>query len=179
MPRKKKRRKGTPSKVSSESAVREPLFSRTWRDLFLNYTIFEIICTHLNPRDLFALRATTKQLSKSFYTLFKTQWNINRSLSRFSRDPVRFRSMMAQCDALISGSFALQFFARTVWMDADLDIYVQSYPTKNAAVFGDYLIAGEGYALDNVEEMNGYEYSQTQINEILSFMSLVSNSQLR
>ncbi|KAF8863521.1 hypothetical protein BDZ45DRAFT_670125 [Acephala macrosclerotiorum] len=151
------KKKKTSSKASSKaSANTPPVSARSWQDIFLNYTIFDTISTQLNPRDLFALRATTKQLAGSFDTLFKTQWNINSSLGRFSRDPVRFRSMMAQCDALISGSFALQFFARKVWMDSDLDIYVQSGPAKRPQAFGQYLLAEEGYTLDNAKHVDIY-----------------------
>lgn len=49
------------------------------------------------------------------------------------------RQKIADADALISGSFALQFFEGTVWREADLDIYVQ----------------GMGWALNGVEEEEG------------------------
>ncbi|KUJ18116.1 uncharacterized protein LY89DRAFT_684041 [Mollisia scopiformis] len=61
--------------------------------------------------------------------------------------------MMAKCDALISGSFALQFFARTVWKESDLDIYIQSSPKDNVKIFGEYLIAHEDYALDDTKHI--------------------------
>jgi len=73
-----------------------------------------------------ALRGTTKQLVHSIDRLSKVQWNINRALKRFVNDPVGLRSSMARHEALISGSFALQFFARTVWEDSDLDIYLEA-----------------------------------------------------
>lgn len=41
------------------------------------------------------------------------------------KDPVEFRSQMSRHGAIISGSFALQFFERTMWPDADLDIWIE------------------------------------------------------
>ncbi|CZR53261.1 uncharacterized protein PAC_03139 [Phialocephala subalpina] len=90
-------------------------------------------------------------LSTPFETLFKTQWNINRNLGRFVSNPVAFRSVMACHEAFISGSFALQFFARTTWKESDLDIYVSEHPPERAAALGNHLIEREGYALDNTK----------------------------
>lgn len=55
----------------------------------------------------------------------ETLWNINARLKRFFDDPDAFRAQQRQCDALISGSFALQFFEHVNWPGSDLDMYVE------------------------------------------------------
>ncbi|KAL8718282.1 MAG: hypothetical protein Q9225_004560 [Loekoesia sp. 1 TL-2023] len=67
---------------------------------------------------------------------------------------------MAKSDALISGSFALHFFERSVWQPSDVDIYVKDGEGSNA--LGTYLANSEGYVLEttkeNDEEYQGVEY---------------------
>ncbi|KAF7877008.1 uncharacterized protein EAF02_008228 [Botrytis sinoallii] len=128
-----------------------------WKDIFLCYPIFDNICAHLDPNDILFFRLTTKQLSSSFNSLFKTQWNINRQLTRFVKDPVGFRSKLAKHDALISGSFALQFFERRFWLDSGLDIYVQDANNfRTPEKIGKYLVKHESYRLQGSKtEANG------------------------
>ncbi|KAF7945325.1 hypothetical protein EAE96_010100 [Botrytis aclada] len=119
-----------------------------WKDIFLCYPIFDNICAHLDPKDILFFRLTTKQLCSSFNSLFMTQWNINRQLTRFVKDPVGFRSKLAKHDALISGSFALQFFERRLWLDSGLDIYVQDANNfRNPEQIAKYLVKYESYEL--------------------------------
>lgn len=128
-----------------------------WKDIFLCYPIFDNICAYLDPNDILFFRLTTKQLSSSFDSLFKTQWNINRQLTRFVKDPVGFRSKLAEHDALMSGSFALQFFERRSWLDSNLDIYVQNANNfRNPEQIGKYLVNHEGCRLQwSKTEANG------------------------
>lgn len=130
--------------------------SSSWEDMFLCYPIFDNICTHLNPNEILLLRATTKQLSPLFESLFKTQWNINRQLKRFIEDPITFRSKLARYNALISGSFALQFFERRFWKESDLDIYVNgSDDSGSHDRLDEYLVNSEGYKLQAAKEDEG------------------------
>ncbi|KAF7923227.1 uncharacterized protein EAE98_007932 [Botrytis deweyae] len=128
-----------------------------WKDIFLCYPIFDNICAHLDPNDILFFRLTTKQISSSFNSLSKTQWNINRQLTRFVKDPVGFRSQLAKHDALISGSFALQFFERRFWLDSGLDIYVQDTNNfRTPEKIGKYLVKHESYRLQGSKtEANG------------------------
>lgn len=122
----------------------------SWEDVFNNYPIFERIFTYLGPGGIMALRATTKQLVHTIDMLSKVQWNINRSLKRFVNDPVRFRSLMARHEALISGSFALQFFGRIVWKDSDLDIYHEAPglgKENGTKALAQHLMKNEGYTI--------------------------------
>ncbi|KAL8851878.1 MAG: hypothetical protein Q9221_003201 [Calogaya cf. arnoldii] len=58
---------------------------------------------------------------------------------------------MAQFGALISGSFALQFFERSFWPSSDLDIYVED-SQEGTESLGEYLEKSEGYSLESVNE---------------------------
>ena len=52
---------------------------------------------------------------------------------------------MGKYGALISGSFAIQFFERVVWEESDLDIFVEE--GLDASNFEQYLCEKEGYHL--------------------------------
>ena len=52
-------------------------------------------------------------------------FNIDRRLRSYFPDPTAFRDLQAQTGTLISGSTALQFFLRTLYVQSDLDLYVQ------------------------------------------------------
>ena len=86
--------------------------------------------------------ATCKHLYKS---LNKSEWDIDRSLRRFVNNPVQFRDQLAFSDALISGSFALQFFERVVWHGTGLDIFVQG--GIKAESLGQYLCVQQVYEM--------------------------------
>ncbi len=65
---------------------------------------------------------------------------------------------MAEADALISGSFGLQFFDRVVWEDSDLDIYVKgNWEDAGPNSFCEHLVQVEGYTLKNTMEMEEYQ----------------------
>ena len=69
-------------------------------------------------------------------------FSINRSLLRFFEAPVAFRAHQARTNALISGSFALQFFDRGIYEGSDLDVFC-AYREDDPAL-GLWLLA-EGY----------------------------------
>lgn len=79
------------------------------------YPIFDTLCSHLDIGGLLALRKLSKQLSTHLSTPMKERWNVNRRLGRFVRNPIEFRSQMARHNALISGSFVIQFFDDVFW----------------------------------------------------------------
>lgn len=137
-----------------------------WEYILGIYHIFDSVCSYLEPPDLFALQRTTKRLSKSFETLYKTQWNINRLIRRFVSDPVRLRSEMAKYDAVISGSVALQFFDRVVWKESDLDIYVRG--KENTTAFIEYFSRSEGYTLGKAKDDCDYEEDGQAIIRVIS-----------
>lgn len=61
---------------------------------------------------------------------------------------------MGQHDALISGSFALQFFERVLWKESDLDMFVQQ--GHGAEAFCRYLCMEEGYVLAKSQGREAY-----------------------
>lgn len=63
-------------------------------------------------------------------------------------DPVVLRSLMSRLDALVSGSFALQFFERVVWKDSGLDIYVEyGREDETTTMLEQHLVEAEDYTL--------------------------------
>ncbi|PQE13706.1 hypothetical protein CJF31_00005151 [Rutstroemia sp. NJR-2017a BVV2] len=146
--------------------------SLSWKDIFLCYPIFDNICSHLDPVDILCFRLTTKKLSPFFESLFKTQWNINRQLTRYVKDPVSFRSLLAKHDALISGAFA-----REIWHDSELslDIFVDSLsPFRTCDPLDKYLMGCEGYELQSVQPWSSntlhlYAGPVAPISELKSF----------
>lgn len=103
---------------------------------------FANLCSYLDASDLFALRQVSKQLIPDLDSHFRIRWNVNRSLKRFVRDPQVLRSIMAQYDALICGSFFIQFLDNVLWKESDLDIFVREEHTDE---FGRHLVENEGY----------------------------------
>lgn len=103
---------------------RSPLL-RFFTDQAQHAVIFEEIYRFLEIRDIFRLGRTCKALSTFYHDLIPRKWNIDARLSRFVNDPIEFRYQLGLADALISGSFALQFFAQQVWSDASLDVFVE------------------------------------------------------
>ena len=94
--------------------------------------------------------------SKALYALYGGLWDINHCLNRFVSDPIALRSLMATHNALISGSFAVQFFSRESWKGSDLDIYLE----KGSAVeaFDVHLRKTEGYELEKSSEPKGHQW---------------------
>jgi hypothetical protein len=79
-------------------------------DLFACYLVLNRICFYLSIETIVALSRTCKRLAHVYRDLFQTQWNINMKLSKFVADSPRFRLQLRESEAVISGSFALQFF---------------------------------------------------------------------
>ena len=70
---------------------------------------------------------------------------------------------MRQQDALISGSFAFQYFERVNWEEFGLDIFIGKQ--ANAEVFCRYLSEEEGYVLTHSQEIEvGLSYQVTVRN---------------
>ncbi|KAL8823699.1 MAG: hypothetical protein Q9191_005627 [Dirinaria sp. TL-2023a] len=131
------------------------------------YTIFESIASLLNIADIASLSRTCKQLSSFYQALLPAHWNVDRRLRRFVRDPKALRSQMGRHDALISGSFAVQFFERVTWKESDLDIFVEQ--RQGAIALENHLCKKEDY--DFVREGNVQEY--LDVNGILSIRTLI------
>ena len=124
-------------------------------DRHLCYPFFIKLCDHLSIAEIVALTRTCKKYADLYQYLLPVQWNVDRRLRRFVRDPCGFRSQMAKSDALIAGSFIVQFFERTPWKPSDLDIFVED------GGYGECANTFQRYLLDK----EGYESSYTKDNE--------------
>jgi len=101
--------------------------------------LYQIICSHLDTLDIIHLSRVCRLTAH----LPRSIWNINRHLSSWVYAPVAFRDMMAQCNAVVSGSDALQFLSREKFDDSDLDVYIER--SDEILKFCDYLIESERY----------------------------------
>ena len=64
---------------------------------------------------------------------------------------------MGRHDALISGSFAFQYFEKVLGKEPDLDIFIKQ--GAGAEAFCQYLSEGEGYALAKRQDKEDYAAS--------------------
>ena len=133
-------------KHNIQSSISYPEITSTFLDVFnrdQQYPIFDRLCSILPISDIIALSRTCRNYSNLYRYLVPTQWNVDRKLRRFVRNPQEFRSRMGQHNAIISGSFVLQYFERVYWEESDLDIFILD--GIDADDFCHYLIRGEGY----------------------------------
>lgn len=114
-------------------------------DILSQYPIFDALCSHLDTPTLFLLRRVSKSFAQNYAAHTKERWNINRRLQHFIQDPKSLRSLLARYNALISGSFVIQFLDAVFWDEADLDIFVYH---KHAGAFATHLVEKEGYKFD-------------------------------
>lgn len=54
-------------------------------------------------------------------------WDPDIFFSRWFARPESFRRILGRCNAVVSGSQALQFFDRTEYLDSDLDIFMRGF----------------------------------------------------
>lgn len=122
-------------------------------DRYMYYPFVIKLCEHLSIAEIVALTRTCKKYADLYQYLLPIQWNVDRRLRRFVRDPCGFRSQMAKSDALIAGSFVVQFLGRTSWKPSDLDIFVEHGEHGECAnTFQRYLLDKEGYEFSSTED---------------------------
>lgn len=118
--------------------VDEPLYG----ELFARAPVYDLIFSCLSPRSLAQLALTCRAACLAIAEFKSRAFNINRHFSRYFNEPVAFRSLQAKTNTLVSGSNALQFFDRTFYPDADLDLYTHPGHSFEVAQF---LVEAEGY----------------------------------
>lgn len=94
--------------------------------IFLNPIVHDNIFDFLTPLEILLFSRTCRPFYNIVCSYIKRVFNIDRILSRFFVDPLAFRALQARTGTLISGSSALQFFARTFYPESDLDLYIHS-----------------------------------------------------
>jgi len=124
------------------------------------YPIGARICWLLPIVDIINLTKTCKVFSNLYGSLIPSQWNVEKRLSHFVRDVISFRCQMASTNALISGSFALQFFHRVYWPASDLDINVH----QGSETLESYLCRVEGYTLQR--STDGERYNMIGVDKV-------------
>jgi hypothetical protein len=112
-----------------------------------HHLIFDNVYQRLDIKDIIAISRTCKKLSSFYRKLLPCRWNINRRLARFVNDPRDLRSKLGCADALISGTFALLFFAQLYWLDSGLDIYVRQGSKADALIR--YIGEDKSYKFDH------------------------------
>lgn len=132
-----------------------------------HYPIYTELASLLDLKDILRLMATCSELRK---TLGVTFWGIDKSLQRYFHDPYGFRYILARYDAIISGSFVLQFFERVRWSNPDLDIFVQS---SNFAELEQHLRDREGYGLVQKSIFDPSSYISQYANEMWTYQRLI------
>ncbi|KAI0674150.1 hypothetical protein C8Q78DRAFT_966847 [Trametes maxima] len=107
------------------------------------HVIYIRLFSHCTPGTVVNLSRVNRCIRNSSMDYKSRAFNINKRLSRFFDHPNTFRSLQKQTAAIISGSFALQFFDRTYYEESDLDLYV--HPDSSCILLGQHLIESEGY----------------------------------
>ena len=92
--------------------------------LYNNHLVYDSVLCECNGRDLLRLMRTCKAFERMVRDFMRREYDLNKRLLSFFLDPLAFRTMQWSTGAIISGSFALQFFTRSHYPTADLDIYV-------------------------------------------------------
>ena len=110
-----------------------------------SHTLYGNIFAHCSPRSLLRFRRVSRAAQQAVQDYMDRAFNVNKHLSRYFRDPLAFRSLQARTAAIVSGSFALQFFDRTYYPESDLDIY--THPERSLLDVGLYL-QSEGYTFE-------------------------------
>ena len=149
---------------STQQDGRQPYIKPSLESLLNIYPIRHRLIQYLRLRDLLGLYRTSWNIRLN---LKENDWNINQSLLRFFKNPMAFRSCLGHADALISGSFALQFFERVVWPNSGLDIMVRD--GRDLKTLGKYLVESEGYTMNH--EAGGWEeYIKSDIMRVSSII---------
>lgn len=87
--------------------------------------ILESLGSYLDIRAIRNLQLTCHQYAGLYNYLLPTRWNVDTTLSRFLHRPKDLRSLLRECNAVVSGSLALQFFeGPTDWQPSDMDVYL-------------------------------------------------------
>jgi hypothetical protein len=101
--------------------------------------VYTVLVQCLDEASLVCLTGTCKYLRTYRLCL----WDLNRLLKRFVDDSIALRVQMKRHGAVISGGLALQFFARRVWKESDMDLFIKS--GESAMALGRYFVEAEGY----------------------------------
>ncbi|KJA20915.1 hypothetical protein HYPSUDRAFT_42508 [Hypholoma sublateritium FD-334 SS-4] len=107
-------------------------------DIFaLPSTTDDAILDHLSPAELYKYARTCSAVHQTVAAYIRRKFQLGALLGRYfsTAEILEFRCLQFNTGMLISGSTALQFFNRTVYEDADLDLYVEHRLRKPIAIW--------------------------------------------
>ena len=135
-------------------------------------TIADNILERCGPREIIRLSRTCKTFLDLYKGhLLRTQWNVDRRLRQFVKDPLGLRAALGRFDALIAGGFATQYFDRSLWPASDLDIFAEVGDKVDS--MRKYLIEREGY-----EDVDGHQ-GQAYDNDVREFLGVSGRARRR
>lgn len=129
---------------------------------------YDSLFDRCSPASLFRFGRTCQLARRALKDYSRRAYNINKHLSRFFTEPLEFRALQAQTNAVVSGSTALQFMDRTLYEDSDLDLYVTC---PYAAQVCDWVITygGKGYVFDlSKSKLKSYEKAMESLDDYYS-----------
>jgi hypothetical protein len=127
------------------------------------YPVYQLLLSMLDSLSIVRLSKTCRGLATLYRGAIRQEWSVDRLLGRFVSQPLALRSVMRDHGAVISGSFALQFFARQCWKESSLDLVVEK--SIHALALGSYLVAREGYKVVPKEEEPSPRYLEGTVSD--------------
>lgn len=115
--------------------------SQLERSIAVSNDIRLSLMSRLGTRDCLRLGATSKYLSM----VVRDEWNLHSVLRRFVYGVDDLMEMIRKTRSVISGSVALQYLARVVYHESDLDIYSRDNFSTSALI--EYITLAEGYTV--------------------------------
>lgn len=107
------------------------------------------------------LRSTNYRLYLVMTCYISSTWDADQFFSSWFRRPEEFRSILGQCEGVVSGSQALQFFETSHFTGSDLDIFL---PPDSVDLLSCFLFR-EHYHFATGHHSGGSSYS-TALNRI-------------
>ncbi|PPR03127.1 hypothetical protein CVT26_004661 [Gymnopilus dilepis] len=94
---------------------------------------------------LLAISRTSKMLRGLYAVYRQAVWDPDDHYKRWFHDVDYFKSLLRKCGAVVSGSFALQFFGRFFYPSSDMDIFLRVAGADDLC----YWLCDEGYSYED------------------------------
>lgn len=106
------------------------------------YPFLSGLMRYLTPGDILRLSRVNRDFKVLCDRWLSNRMDLGMMLYHYVKDVNMFRVMQKKTGAVISGSFALQFFSCLRWKDSDLDVFL---PESQVTRFARYLVTKEKY----------------------------------
>lgn len=142
------------------TSSRRPIKMSSIKILCRDHVVYDLILRNLNAYDLFRLMRTCKALENMVRDFLHREYNFHKYLRKFFMNYIGFRFMQSDTGAIISGSFALQFFTRFHYPTAALDIYV----AHSGGLLAGIWLQENGYTyVPGVRRVFGQDFAQPML----------------